>query len=100
MWFGYTHVTSRDRCHHDPADWLEEWHEKVNIIPAVSMVWQDQGIAPNTELSPRHKMAGDLKISTISVKGVMQPIMSDQAVLMTIEKISLRRKLPRVTNVT
>ena len=101
MWFGYTHVTSRDRCHHDPADWLEEWHEKVHIIPKMSTAWQDQGIVPNTELSKRHKMAGNLKISTMSVKCVVQPMISEQVVPMPIEKISLeKRKLPRVTNVT
>ena len=93
-----THVISKDHSHHDSADWFEEWHGKVHPISPMSTAWQEQGIASNTDLGARPNVAGVSQICTMYVKSGVQPMISEQAVPMAIEKIGLeKRKLPRMT---
>ena len=96
-----THVISGDHCHHDTADWLEEWHGKVQVISQMSTAGLKQRIAYNTDLGARPNVVGDLQSSTKSVKGREQLMIPEQVVPMSIEKIGLvKRKLLGMTDIT
>ena len=88
---GYTYAINR----------LDEWIGEVHIVSPTPTSWPEQGIVSDTDLGARPKVAGDSQISTLSVKGRVQGMISEQTAPMAIKETRQEmRKLLGVATMT